>query len=357
MNANGIVRGIAPGHAVITASTVDGGLVSRTFVTVCAAAEPQTFYGYRYSDTTGTKYDLVSFSENEPGTITTIASLPNSFFTAMEYFNGKVYAARNCTIYTMELDNPVPEVLHEEYQADVELLDMTYNYADSTMYVLAASGLRSAAVFTLDTETGAVALRTAITGMNLAATTLAIDANGNAYCTELYTDRLYSLNLTTGEATVIGSITDGETGEALVGARNLSLTFDLNTGRLFWARYYYDGTTQVTADGLYEINPVNAKANYLGDLGGSQITELVGMFTVPANDMQTLTVSFIDSITGEVVNTQNVARGTVLSEMPEAAAHEAGSSSAGITITAPSSVISAYLPAMTLWAMPMTTVL
>ena len=30
-------------------------------------------------------------------------------------------------------------------------------------------------------------------------------------------------------------ITDGETGEALVGARNLSLTFDLNTGRLFWA--------------------------------------------------------------------------------------------------------------------------
>lgn len=46
------------------------------------------------------------------------------------------------------------------------------------------------------------------------------------------------------------------------------------------------------------------------------------MFTVPANDMQTLTVSFIDSITGEVVNTQNVARGTVLSEMPEAAAHE-----------------------------------
>lgn len=322
VNANGIVRGIAPGHAVITASTVDGGLVSRTFVTVCAAAEPQTFYGYRYSDTTGTKYDLVSFSENEPGTITTIASLPNSFFTAMEYFNGKVYAARNCTIYTMELDNPVPEVLHEEYQADVELLDMTYNYADSTMYVLAASGLRSAAVFTLDTETGAVALRTAITGMNLAATTLAIDANGNAYCTELYTDRLYSLNLTTGEATVIGSITDGETGEALVGARNLSLTFDLNTGRLFWARYYYDGTTQVTADGLYEINPVNAKANYLGDLGGSQITELVGMFTVPANDMQTLTVSFIDSITGEVVNTQNVARGTVLSEMPEAAAHE-----------------------------------
>ena len=67
------------------------------------------------------------------------------------------------------------------------------------MYVLAASGLRSAAVFTLDTETGAVALRTAITGMNLAATTLAIDANGNAYCTELYTDRLYSLNLTTGD--------------------------------------------------------------------------------------------------------------------------------------------------------------
>ena len=138
MNANGIVRGIAPGHAVITASTVDGGLVSRTFVTVCAAAEPQTFYGYRYSDTTGTKYDLVSFSENEPGTITTIASLPNSFFTAMEYFNGKVYAARNCTIYTMELDNPVPEVLHEEYQADVELLDMTYNYADSTYIVLSA---------------------------------------------------------------------------------------------------------------------------------------------------------------------------------------------------------------------------
>lgn len=322
VNANGTVRGIAPGHAIITAETVDGGVIARTFVTVCAAAEPQTFYGYRYSDTTGTKYDLVSFSENAPETITTVASLPNSFFTAMEYYNGKVYAARNCTIYTMNLDNPVPEVIHEEYQADVELLDMTYNYADGTMYVLATSGLRSSAIFTLDTETGAVALRIAITGMNLAATTLAIDANGNAYCTELYTDRLYSVDLTTGAATAIGSITDSETGASLVGARNLSLTFDLNTGRLFWARYYYDGATSTTLDGFYEINPENAVATYLGDLGGSQFTELVGMFTVPGNDMQTLTVSFIDSMTGEVVETRTVAYGAVLTEMPAAAEYE-----------------------------------
>ena len=56
------------------------------------------------------------------------------------------------------------------------------------------------------------------------------------------------------------------------------MSFDLETGELFWAQIY-----DADNSGLYKVDPASATTAYLGKIGGENTMELCGLFMV-SND-------------------------------------------------------------------------
>ena len=96
--------------------------------------------------------------------------------------------------------------------------------------------------------------------------TFAIDSAGEAYCIEISTGNLYHLNLNNASITFIGN-----TGHNANYAQ--SMAFDLETNELFWAQYYDDDNC-----GMYKVNLSTASTCYIGQIGGGNGAELVGLF-------------------------------------------------------------------------------
>lgn len=310
VDENGFVTAVAMGSAVITGRTLDGDITDMVNITVMAPYAEQTIYGYRYISSTGGRFDLVSFSDSNPETFETVASLASQsyVFQTMEYVNGKIYAACGCRIFSMDLGTFEPAMIHDETQDGVEIMDMTYSYADSSMYLLLSSNSQSA-IYVMDLETGSSTLRTVVSGISMPLNTLAIGPDGRAYCTQMYSENLYSVDLSMGAATLIGST-------SITSSKYQSMTFDHATGRLLLACCSI-ASGHVVGDDLYIVDPNNATVTSIGNLNGTNETQLVGMFTIPDGDMQSFTVDYVNSITGEVMVSNTVERGSILTEFPE----------------------------------------
>lgn len=310
VDENGFVTAAAMGSAVITGRTLDGDITDTVNVTVMAPYAGQTIYGYRYISSTGGRFDLVSFSDSSPETFETVASFTNQsyVFSAMEYVNGKIYAACGCRIFSMDFGTFELTMIHDETQEGVEIMDMTYNYADNSMYLLLSSNSQSA-IYVMDLETGSSTLCAVISGISVPLNTLAIGPDGGAYCTQMYSSALYSVDLATGAATLIGST-------GITSSKYQSMTFDHNTGRLLLACCSIQ-SGHIVDDNLYIVNPNNATVTPVGNLNGANETQLVGLFTIPDGDMQSFTVDYVNSITGEVMTSETVDRGSILTEFPE----------------------------------------
>ena len=310
VDENGFVTAVAMGNAVITGRTLDGDIIDTVNVTVMAPYADQTIYGYRFISSTGGRFDLVSFSDSNPELFETVAPLTGQayVFQTMEYVNGKIYTACGCRIFSMDFGTFEPTMIHDETQEGVEIMDMTYSYADNSMYLLLSSNSQSA-IYVMDLETGSSTLRTVVSGISMPLNTLAISPDGMAYCTQMYSEKLYSVDLTTGAATLIGNT-------GITSSKYQSMTFDHNTGRLLLACCSIQ-SSHIVDDNLYIVDPINATVTPIGNLNGANETQLVGMFTIPDGDMQSFTVDYVNSITGEVITSETVERGSILTEFPE----------------------------------------
>ena len=120
-------------------------------------------------------------------------------------------------------------------------------------------GGRDNALFTIDRTTGAATLVGNMTGVGGQITALAIDSQGNAYCTSLGNTSLYSLDLATVEATHIGDIGSGS------GYQDLA--FDSND--VLYGVHFFDAGT------LYTIDTVNATETFVVSTSYRGITFIV----------------------------------------------------------------------------------
>ncbi|MDO4567880.1 MAG: choice-of-anchor J domain-containing protein [Clostridia bacterium] len=314
VDENGIMTGVGMGRAVITASTFDGSVTAHALAVVTAPNDPQTFYGYRHMNSTGGRFDFVAFSEAELGSYTTLATINNPIFMAMEYYDGTIYGYGARAIYTMTIDDPTCQLLFniELPDSSVSVVDMAYSYADNAMYMLLAAS-NTSAIYTLDLATGALAQHCVVTGMTVPGITLAISTDGTAYTIERYFGGLYEIDLDTGAATLIGNT-------GYEPAADQSMTYDHNNNRLVWALYCVNSESGIT-DGLVEIDPKTAATSWLGSVNEGFVTQLVGLFCVPEHEAESRTVEFIDGVTGGVIEARTVETGSVITAFPDAPAH------------------------------------
>ncbi|GEM_PF-1952627 len=264
VDANGVVTGVAEGTATITVTSVAVPTVSGTAtVTVTEAPPTAHLEGFATYDlgSTYTKH-FVAFTDADPGTVTDLVNFNTTTYAAA-YYDGTVYGYNynsssnpaETNYYTMNAETY--EVVYPGGDASAVggVFGMAYNYANDTMYALTGADTRS--IGTVDLETGVVTNIAAITGMADAPMTLAIDGEGNAYVLELTSGDLYSLDLETGAATLIGA-----TGVSLSYVQ--SMTWDHETNQLFWAQL-----SSATDHGLYVIDPETGAASALGTIGAS----------------------------------------------------------------------------------------
>lgn len=148
---------------------------------------------------------------------------------------------------------------------DDYIIDMTYDYKGKTMYGLRPDGT-SIQLVKIDMKDGSTE---PVGTTGIAARTLACDLEGKLYSV---TDdgNFYSLDSSTGEATLIGSTGIGKA------AYLQSMAFDHNTGRLFYAN-----TSNIISGALYEIEPATGAAYRLGTamFNGNVPSEIVGLYT------------------------------------------------------------------------------
>ena len=138
--------------------------------------------------------------------------------------------------------------------------DMAYDYANDIMY-----GLEGDTLCTIDPNTGTRLTAIALTGIDSNGLhVMAIDLKSNIYAIEYSTGKLYTIDAATGAATMVGS-----TGLSM--AYIQAMTYDPNTGVMYWANYDSKGQ-------LYTVDPVTAQTQLRGLLCTSSGNEVGALF-------------------------------------------------------------------------------
>ncbi|MDR2057006.1 MAG: choice-of-anchor J domain-containing protein [Dysgonamonadaceae bacterium] len=240
-----------------------------------------TLYGYRlwddaYENGTMTENELlanISFSSYNPQTVTTEHFYRDNgnVICAAEYADGFIYGYTGNENYvsvnfvklrsdwTEVSKNPAPNML---------INDMTYDYSTNTMYAVTIDpDTEISTLNTVNLETGAL---TPVASLPASAYlfTLAADLNGRLYGIE-YSGYLVTVDKTTGTLTPVG--------DTKIQPDYLqSMTFDHNTGRLFWAMYDDDGLDY--SGRLLELDSETGAVTDLGRIGKN--AEIVGLYTL-----------------------------------------------------------------------------
>jgi Secretion system C-terminal sorting domain/Repeat of unknown function (DUF6923) len=153
---------------------------------------------------------------------------------------------------------------------------LSYDFTTSTMYFITDdvnSGADNAVLYTVDLSTGTVT--TIATGLGMQQPVwLEIDNNGIAYAGDAYTDSLYTINLTTGQATEIGSLGSFDLNNIRHGA-----SIDHSTNTLYMLSTIVDGIGLVRSF-YFTINLLTGAAT---NLNGPFNSNEFGLFAIPGN--------------------------------------------------------------------------
>ena len=304
VDENGIVTGISQGVATITVTTKDGGFTDTCLVTVTADEPPVNLYGFMYSEfVDNDRYywhanTWCSFQDTCPGEANKIGNMPpepgeseGALVTCAELVGNTVYGyTSKGYFFTMDFEamqrgelNPTYKTVNVSDDNHFLPLEMAYDHSTGTMYVVNYLEV----LYEVDLETGDFDLDSyriidgelpddVLPGQGVYVYGFAIDLSGNAYimlegsgraaggngCS-----RLASLNLETGEFTVIGQTT----AECY---QEQSMCFDHNSGKLYWAQWntIYDQEIQ-----LYIVDTQTAELEGCGRIG-EYGADILGMF-------------------------------------------------------------------------------
>ena len=274
VNGEGNLVAVAGGETTVSYTVTDhageGKVLSGSFtVTVIQSADNMFgFLGMDLATMAGSFWTELDAAA--PQDYTPLASFGYMVYAA-EHHDGKLYAYGfddasgdfDVTFQFFVLD---PETFAIEQQTAMSagfpyVYDMTYDYATSTMYAVAAATASSPAdLYMVNTETGAL-VRLMETGHSFMS--LAAGPEGKLYAMENGT--LYTIDPVAQTIEAIGST--GVTCNVLS-----SMSYDYDTGNLYWTPL--DSMTY--SGGLYLVDTETAEATGLGSIGamGSQFTGL-----------------------------------------------------------------------------------
>ncbi|MGM9639993.1 MAG: S-layer homology domain-containing protein [Faecousia sp.] len=304
VNEKGIVTGVSKGQAVITVTTEDGGFTDTCLVTVTLDEPPANIYGFMYAQfatVDGYYRDAKKwcrFTDTDPVNAEIIGEMPGTdevpaggLVSCAALVDDTVYGYTAAGLFfTMDFEAMEEGKLDAQYKAvnvtgteGFYPTEMAYDYSTDTMYVINEMGV----LYEVDMETGDLILDSyrfidgnlpgAKPGASDYVCGFAIDMEGNAYVMIVGRgmtwggtggSRLASLDLVTGEYTVIGQ-TDAQC------YQEQSMCFDYNTGKLYWAQFnsIYDWDT-------IQLFMVDTETAELTDCG--RVTEfgaeILGMF-------------------------------------------------------------------------------
>lgn len=185
---------------------------------------------------------------NSTPTFTHIADIATFIYADDIAGDGKLYGLDNTTkdLLIINEDGTTTTVGHFADTTDTTV-GLSWNPATSTMYAIAGTSL-----YTVDLATGAGTYVAPISGGSTVPIWLEIDNSGNAFIADIVTDMLYSLNLTTGAATEVGSL-----GININFAQEADFNTDTNV--LHAATYTGSGV-----GGIYTINTTTGAATLVG---------------------------------------------------------------------------------------------
>lgn len=224
-----------------------------------------TAYGFNIGDDNQSDCLLVSFDVDIPGNLTPITTSEIDLY-AGDYYDGLIYtyALSNSGTYstvdptTGEITTIATGLSNARF-----LKDLAYDYTTSTMYGIGPNGSLTSetGLFTIDLATGNVTL-VGLSGLGQGTSnhimTLGCSPEGYLYGISYSTTDglLYSINKSTGLATLIGST-------GVITRYAQSMEFDKNDGTLYWCN------CNATDGWLYIVDPATANVTSVGMLGAN----------------------------------------------------------------------------------------
>ena len=208
---------------------------------------------------------FVHFTMQDPATVTQASSDLGHYYTfGAAYANGYVWCLNgDGDLVRATLDNTNHIISgFETIVSGMEnnCMSMSYNPNNGLIYYINTS-LQLLSFSPDDPEN---TLTTVGSFSYLDITSLAINQAGEAYCVD-NNGFLYQLNLNNASVTSVGN-----TGLGSVYVQ--SLAFDLETNELFWSERHDNSV------GFYKVDPATAKVAFLGQIGGGDGCQLVGLF-------------------------------------------------------------------------------
>ena len=297
-----------------------------------AAKEPQgeqdaEFVGYIGYDPNGADEIWGSFNSSDPSVITNLNVRDAAFTFAAASAGTTIYGynydsnGSDIRFYTIDTDTWTLSYPGTSALAFHTVYGMAYDYTENIMYALAADNSNDhlRGLYTVDRATG---LMTYISefidsdgdpmGHGDPIIVIAIDNEGTMFGIS-YFGELYSIDKDTAMCHDIGF-----TGIEMQYAQ--SMTWDMNTNRLYWAHYNTTGT-------LYAVDTETAELTELGTIGGG--AEVLGLCTlysdadIPEPIPPDMTVTFVDGIDGSFISEYTLPAGSVIPQeaFPEAPEH------------------------------------
>ena len=292
VDQNGTITGVALGQTTVTVQIVVGEETITDTMTVTVMGSGDNIYAFILSD-------FATMGGNAWAEVfDTAPETPNYLMgtdwtiEAAEYVDGYIYAygydANNwedTSRYLFTIDPETFEIV-ETVNSGMELFvyDMSYDYSTGTMYALASYNTDGGAdLYMVDLKTGKLILAAAMDKFFMA---IAFDEDGTLYAvdeSEMFEDPL------TGEVTVADAglyTIDPSTGDyELIGSTGLknnmytSMTFDYDTGNLYWNTCYRQDFWSPVEAKFCVIDAETGAATDLGFLGaaGSQISALIAI--------------------------------------------------------------------------------
>ena len=195
-----------------------------------------------------------NLSLTAPITFTQTGALVDVIYADDIAGDGKLYALDNANRRLIRLSDAgvvtsIGPLLN--IPAAASLSGLSWNSATNKMYAI-AGGAGAAELYTIDMATGAGTLVGPLTGV-VTPIWLEIDNAGNAFTADISDDVLYSVNLTTGATAAVGPL-----GVNLNFAQEAD--FNRDTNQLYMAAYVGGGV-----GGIYTVNTTTGSATLVGD--------------------------------------------------------------------------------------------
>ena len=303
VNTNGVVRAVNTGETTITATTTIGDQTRTQTARVTVVNSSDALYGYVITDYNSKVADRswVTYSDSNLKGVSRIGS--GGLIQGGTYYNGHVYfviaegegMVKTTVLYKSAVtpgETPgqttigAPEVVGRT--EGIEVGNIGFDYSTGRMYGV---DYTNGGLCLIDVDTGDIDLLGTFNGDLKAAImpAMCVTANGKVIGSDMF-GNLYHVNPDDMSAVKIGSIEPDSWFYA-------GMTYDHNSGNIYWNPCMDSGYSDLYLVQIDQQNPSAATTEIinLGGVGGSSGVEQTAMFTIPAQEPETIYIQ-ADSI-------------------------------------------------------------